>query len=184
MSLNKWMRDGAVLLLVVIVCYPAAAMAAIHIKLKLNTETNPPTLEVSSNPARCSGGPLDCIQVPKDSWHNLFFELDNACEPEGPQYKLSSFQIAMKDKDWPTASNPLPDFAADDFDADPNSGYINLGAAGNEKSNDRIKFKDKNKGDKDKGPYSVFYEITAKQCNAAGEAKLDPVIKNGGGGNP
>ena len=49
----------------------------------------------------------------------------------------------------------------------------------NSLSEDKIKIRDKNVG-----AYSVFYEITATGCNGSGEIKLDPAIRNGGGGNP
>lgn len=84
----------------------------------------------------------------------------------------------MQNKNWPTQTNPLPANVAGDFNADPYSGYV-MWDGNNSLSEDKIKIRDKNVG-----AYSVFYEITATGCNGAGKIKLDPVIRNGGSGNP
>jgi len=173
---NRWMRKSAIPVIAAVVCFPVVVMADAYIDLNASS---PSTLQVSSNSSPCPGEGLACINVPGGSSHHLFFDLKNACKQNGPQYKLSAFRLAMKDKDWPTASNPLPANVAGDFGADPNTGYVNWDAGNNSLSDDKIKLKDKNVG-----AYSVFYEITATGCNGAGEIKLDPVIKNGGGGNP
>jgi hypothetical protein len=65
---------------------------------------------------------------------------------------------------------------AGDFNADPNSGYV-MWIDQNSLTEDKIKIRDKNVD-----AYSVFYEITATECNGSGEIKLDPAIRNGGGG--
>jgi hypothetical protein len=84
----------------------------------------------------------------------------------------------MRNKDWPTQDNPLSSDVAGDFNADPNTGYIKWDGS-NSLGDDKIKIRNKNRT-----AYSVFYEITATECTGSGEIKLDPVIKNGGGGNP
>ncbi len=159
----------------VVACFPALALAAIHVDLAVDTATAPPSLQVTGNDAKCSGGALDCIQVSKGDSPNLYFDLAKACASGGPAYKLAQFRIAMAEKQWPTSTNPLPADAAEDFNADPNSGFINLTGGSNQLQDARIKFKDKNSS-----AYTVFYEITAKECNGEGEIKLDPSITNTG----
>lgn len=156
-------------------CFPALALAAIHVDLAVDSTTAPPSLHVIGNDSQCPGGALDCIQVSKGDSPNLYFDLDKACESGGPAYKLEQFRIAMAEKQWPSSSNPLPADAADDFNADPNSGLVNLAAGSNRLKDARIKFKDKNSS-----AYTVFYEITARECNGEGEIKLDPSITNTG----
>jgi len=156
-------------------CFPLAAMAAIHVKLAVDNDTS---LYVTQNDSQCANEPADCVEVAKGSSPNIFFELDNACQQGGPQYGLQQIRIAMASKDWPTSENPLPGYVADDFDADPTTGVINLipgNASENSQSDDRIKFKDKNSK-----AYTVFYEITAQQCAGTSTIVLDPSVKNGG----
>jgi hypothetical protein len=109
----------------------------------------------------------------------MFFDLDKACKQNGPNYKLSAFRLANANKEWPTADKPLRDEIVKDFNADPTTGYIKWDSNDNTLSDERIKLKNKNIK-----AYSVYYEITAVGCNGSGEIKLDPVIRNGGGGNP
>jgi hypothetical protein len=99
--------------------------------------------------------------------------------PGGPKYKLSAFRLAEAHKVWPTPGKPLNQDIADDFNADPTTGYINWNPPDTSLSDSRIKLKNKNIK-----AYSVFYEITATECNGTRQIKLDPVIKNGGGGTP
>ena len=84
----------------------------------------------------------------------------------------------MTEKDWPTTNNPLPDDVAEDFYADKDTGIVDL-AKGNHGWNDlsksRIKLKDKNSR-----AYTIFYEITARQCDGNGTILLDPMVRNGG----
>jgi len=178
MTTNRWTRNCEVLLLAGAVCFSPAAMAATHIELKASPDINPTHLEVVDNDSQCAGQKIDCIEVPEGSGHNMFFDLDKACNADGPKYKLSAFRLANADKDWPTEEKPLRDEIVKDFNADPNTGYI-IWNADNDLKDSRIKLKNKNIR-----AYSVYYEITATECNGTGEIKLDPVIRNGGGGNP
>lgn len=155
--------------------FPVVALAAVQVKLAVDESSVPARLYVTSNDAQCPGGPSDCIEVPRGSSDNLFFDLDNACKAGGPAYKLQQFRIAMAQKQWPSGSNPLPDYVASDFGADAYSGIINLYDGNNQLKDDRIKFKDNNEK-----PYTVFYEILAVACNGGGEARLDPSIRNTG----
>jgi hypothetical protein len=151
------------------------AVAAIQVELVVDTSTAPPTLQVVSNSSQCKGGPLDCIEVAKFTKPNIRFLLEDACEPDGPEYKLQQIRIGMVDKVWPTAANPLWDAVASDFNADADTGVIDLTAGKNKLGDDRIKFKNKNSAD-----YMVFYEITAQECTGAGTITLDPRIRNYG----
>jgi len=154
---------------------PAVADAAIYVQLEVSGGDS---LIVIGNGSQCANGPLDCIEVTKGSSPNLYFDLDKACKSGGPEYQLEQIRIAMADKDWPTAGNPLPDDVADDFYADKDTGVIDLvrGNHGwNKLSKDRIKLKDKNSRE-----YMVFYEITARQCDGNGTIVLDPMVRNDG----
>jgi hypothetical protein len=168
---TRWLAVAAL----TVAWFPAMAVAAIHVKLAVNGNTS---LYVTENDAQCPDGPLDCVEVAKGSSPNLFFELDNACMAGGPEYGLQQIRIAMAAKDWPTSSNPLPQYAVDDFNADPESGVIDL-VPGTDNENaqrdNMIKFKDKNSR-----AYTVYYEITARQCNGGGTIVLDPSVRNGG----
>jgi hypothetical protein len=178
MTRNRWTSNCEVLLLAATVCFSPAAMAATHLELKASPEINPTALEVVDNDSQCADGPIGCIEVPKGSSHNLFIDLDKTCKPDGTGYKLSAFRLANADKDWPTADKPLRDEIVKDFNANPNTGYINWDA-NNTLSDRRIKLKDNNIS-----AYEVYYEVTATVCTGTGEIKLDPAIRNGGGGNP
>ena len=151
--------------------FPAATMAAIHIELDVADGA----LYVSSNSGRCPDGRIDCIAVQKGDEPHLFFDLAKACKRDGPPYKLNRFRIAMKDKHWPTADNPLPANVASDFNADPSTGVVDLTAGENQLKDDRIKLKDRNNS-----AYTVYYEIQATGCDGSGEIVLDPAIRNTG----
>jgi len=179
MSKDRWIKNGAILAVVTILWIPAVATAATHVELKASPESNPTALEVIDNDSQCTGSDKTCIDVPKGSSHNMFFDLDKACKQGGPNYKLSAFRLAEAHKVWPTPAKPLRQDIADDFNADPTTGYIKWDTNDSTLSDARIKLKNKNIK-----AYSVYYEITATACNGAGEIKLDPVIRNGGGGNP
>jgi len=177
MKTNKNSTPWIAVAALAVACFPLAASAAVQVKLAVNDDTS---LYVTSNDSQCAGGPIDCIDVAKGSSPNLFFDLDNACKSGGPAYRLTQIRIAMASKDWPTSTNPLPQYVVDDFYADPNTGVIDLvgGDGGNNSlKDDRIKLKDNNQHT---NPYTVFYEITAQQCNGTGEIFLDPSVKNGG----
>lgn len=179
MSRDIWIRNAAVLLIAALVGFPAVAMAAIQVKLEASPQSNPTALGVTDNDSQCPGEDKSCIDVAKGSTPNMFFDLDKACKQGGPNYKLSAFRLAEASKDWPTPAKPLRQDIADDFNADPTTGYIKWGTNDSTLSDAQIKLKNKNTK-----AYSVYYEITATACNGAGEIKLDPVIRNGGGGNP
>ncbi len=175
----RWMKSGAVFFVVAIGGFPALAMAATHIELESTPQGNPTTLGVIDNDSQCPGVDMTCIDVPQGSSANMFFDLDKACKQGGPNYKLSAFRLADVNKVWPTPEKPLDKKVAADFNADPTTGYIKWDGNENTLSDQRIKLKNNNVQ-----AYSVYYEITAMECNGSGEIKLDPVIRNGGGGNP
>jgi len=179
MSRNRWMKSAAVFIVVAIVSFPALTMAATHVELEASPQSNPTSLGVIDNDSQCTGSDKTCIDVPHGSSANMFFDLDKACKQGGPNYKLSAFRLAEAHKVWPTPEKPLKQEIADDFNVDRTTGYIKWDANDNTLSDERIKLKNKNIK-----AYSVYYEVTATQCDGSGEIKLDPVIKNGGGGNP
>lgn len=159
-------------LLLLALCVSTPAMAAVQVDLEVNGSA----LLVTRNSAQCSGGPIDCIDVQHGTRPHLFFNLRGACGNNGPEYELTKFRIGMQDKVWPTSENPLPTDVADDFNANPETGYVDLNAGDNQLSNDKIKLKDNNSS-----KYSVYYEVTAAHCNGTPpDIHLDPQIRNGG----
>ena len=156
-------------------CFSQVAVAAIQVELVVDTSTTPPTLQVVSNSSACAGEPLDCISVAKFTKPNIRFLLEDACESDGPQYKLQQIKIGMIDKVWPSIGNPLWAAVASDFNASATTGIVDLSAGKNKLADDRIKFKNKNTAD-----YMVFYEIMAQQCAGSDKITLDPRIRNYG----
>jgi len=160
-------------------CFPQIVWGAIDLELVVNTSSPTPALEVVANSSPCPSNPdLSCIAVPRFSTPNIRFNLEDACQANGPDYKFDSIRITLVEKVWPTAADPLPSTVADDFFADRNTGVIDLvgGNGGKNKlTDDRIKFKNKNSNQ-----YTVFYEITAKECAGPGTITLDPSIVNTG----
>ena len=153
--------------------FSTLAMAAVQVGLQVSGSK----LVVISNNAQCAGGPIDCIDVQKGTKPNLFFNLNGACGNNGPDFKLTAFRIGVQNKVWPTPSTPLPADIAQDFHANPQTGYVDLGYGTNQLSGNKIKLKDNNGS-----PYSIYYEVTAAHCTdmTAQDIHLDPQIKNGG----
>jgi hypothetical protein len=153
--------------------FSTLAMAAVQVGLQVSGSK----LVVISDNAQCAGGPIDCIDVQKGTKPNLFFNLNGACGNSGPAYKLTAFRIGLQNKVWPTPSTALPTDVADDFGANPHTGYVNLSEGNNQLSDNKIKLKDKNGSE-----YTVYYEVTAAHCTdmTAPDIHLDPQIKNRG----
>jgi hypothetical protein len=147
--------------------------AAVQVDLAVNGSE----LVVTGNNAQCVGGPIDCIEVKQGTNPHMFFNLNGSCGNSGPAYKLTAFRIGLQNKVWPTSSNPLPENIAQDFSADPNTGYTDLHQGSNQLSGNKIKLKNHNSS-----AYLVYYEVTAAHCTdmTAPEIYLDPQIKNGG----
>lgn len=152
-------------------CAPTLATAAIHVELGVANSA----LYVISNDAKCPDEGIDCIQTTKGDEPDIFFDLAKACKDGGPQYRLSQFRIAMAEKQWPNPDYPLPAYAADDFNADPNTGIVDLTAGNNQLKDDRIKLKDSNSD-----VYTVYYEVQAVPCAGGDSIVLDPAIRNTG----
>ena len=171
---KKWPQLAIVLSFAFV---PHLAVAAIDVDLAVNTNLSPPILEIVGNSSKCPDRGLDCIEVAKYSQPNIRFNLEDACDTasSGPEYKLQEIRISMVDKVWPSSAFPLPPDVASDFNADGATGLVDLNAGKNKRTDDRIKFKNKNSKE-----YTIFFEITAQHCtNAAMPAiKLDPSIRN------
>lgn len=164
--------------IVLMVMLTANSAFAIQVDLAVDTDVNPPALKVISNSNPCDSGPgnSDCIEVAKGSQPHMYFNLKNACKANGPDYKLTKFRIAEKNKDWPSLQNPMNQEVAKDFCADQNSGYVELRNCRNQRKDDKLKLKNFNMKAVD-----VFYEITAEPCSGSGDAiYLDPIIRNKG----
>ena len=151
------------------------AVAAIQVELVVVTSTATPTLQVFSNSSQCAGGPLDCIEVAKFTKPNIRFLLEDACEPDGPDYGFTQIRIGMINKVWPTPANPLWADVASDFNADANTGVVDLTAGKNKLDDHVIKFKNRNSAN-----YMVFYEISGEECGGGATITLDPRIRNYG----
>ena len=169
-KLMNWTRYAVLL---AVFGFSTSAMAAVQVTLKVEGSK----LIVTGNNAQCAQGPIDCIDVQKGTNPHLFFNLNGACGNSGPAYKLTAFRIGRQNKVWPTPSTPLPDHIAEDFHANPQTGYVNLGHGNNQLSDNKIKLKDNNRSS-----YSVYYEVTAAHCTdmSASDIHLDPEIKNRG----
>ena len=159
--------------------FSTLVVAAIEVELALDDASNPTALVITSNDSQCNGSILDCIEVLKNDSPHLFFYLKNACKSGGPQYKLKTFKITQVDKAWPTAGNPLNLWVANDFYADPETGFVDLSAGKNKLKDGKIKLKNFNTRE-----YTIFYEISAKHCtdNTKADIYLDPEIRNKGKG--
>lgn len=149
------------------------AMAAVQVEL----EVKGLKMVVTGNNAKCVDGPIDCIDVKKGTKPNLFFNLNGACGNSGPAYKLAAFRIGLQNKVWPTPSTPLPENIAQDFNANPQTGYVYLGRDNNQVTDNKLKLKNHNSA-----AYTVYYEVTAAHCTdmTAPDIHLDPQIKNRG----
>lgn len=159
--------------------FSSSVHAAVQIDLVVDY-SNPtdPVLSVISNSKQCKGMGQGCIDIARYSKPNIRFNLEDACESGGPEYKLTGIRIGMVEKVWPTNTNPLPAVVATDFSADINTGVVDLTAGKNKLADDRIKFKNRNSH-----AYTVFYEISAKHCTdtTKPDIYLDPRIRNTGG---
>ena len=144
MQMSQLKKPGFCLVVFFGMFFSQVAVAAIQIELVVDTSTGTPTLQVVSNTSACAGGPLDCISVAKFTKPNIRFLLEDACEPDGSEYKLQQIRIGMVDKVWPTPANPLWAAVASDFHADADTGVVDLNAGKNKLADDRIKFKNKN----------------------------------------
>lgn len=173
MITKKMMNAVKPVMLLVAVGFSTTAVAAVQVDLKVNGSD----LSVTRNTAQCSGGPIDCIEVKFGTNPHLYFNLPGACGRNGPKYRLAAFRIGLKHKVWPSPASPLPAHIAEDFNANANTGYVNLHIPDNSVSDDKIKLKDHNRS-----AYTVYYDVTAAHCTAqtAHDIHLDPQIKNGG----
>jgi hypothetical protein len=161
--------------------FSTSVIAAVNVDLELDDPTTPTALVITANNSKCDGpiGPiLDCIKVAVGTKPHLFFKLKNACKKGGPQYKLSSFKVTQINKVWPTVLNPLNSWVANDFYADPKTGLVDFSAGYNKLKADGSMMKLKNFNSHE---YTVFYEISAKHCDATEpDIFLDPEVRNKG----
>jgi hypothetical protein len=175
-NIKNWMLFAVLLGLLL---FSTTATAKIEVVLGLDDPEDPTALEIITNNSKCDGAILDCIDVPPGNSPFIFFRLPNACGSgdDDPQYQLTSMRITLVEKIWPTVTSPLYSEVADDFKADPNTGYIDFGKGNNEKRKHKLKFKNDNSR-----AYTVFYEIAAKHCTDGSKPKiyLDPEIRNKG----
>jgi hypothetical protein len=162
-----------------VLLFSTVAIAKVEVELGLDDPEDPTALEIISNDSKCEGAILDCIDVTAGSSPFIFFRLPDACGTGGgdPQYKLSRMRITLIEKIWPTTAIPLYDEVADDFKADPDTGYIDFNNGNNKKRKHKLKFKNDNSH-----AYTVFFEIEAKHCtdNTKPALFLDPEIRNKG----
>jgi hypothetical protein len=170
MKIQHYPKAIACFLALSAICIPQLALAE---RIDIELQVSGTVISVTGNSKQCDGGPVDCIEVAKNSTPNMFFHLDDACQLNGPQYKLDAIRLSMV-KGVPTdPGNPLPAVVAQDFDTNAD-GRIKL--PGGQLKDEQIKFKNKNSRE-----YTVFYEIEAIPCSGGGAGiKLDPAIRNGG----
>lgn len=148
-------------------------------------------LKMGGSNVYCSLPKKNCIVTKKGAELDLDFKLFQACKSGGPKYKLSGMQLSMIQR-IPDPANPgqmikafgvynLPAIVMRDFDAVANGTikWGNTSGNNNKLQDDKIKIKDKNKGE-----YVVFFQIEASKCDAASPGPdtiyLDPRIENTG----
>ena len=120
------------------------AMAAkIKVELEVASSGGVDTLQVKNNGKPCdiNNDKDPCIDVAQGSSPFIIFDLPDACDEGGPNYKLANIRITMIDKDWPTPDDPLNKKVANDFKADPNTGIIQFDSGNNKKTPKKLKFK-------------------------------------------
>lgn len=159
----------------------SVAHGAVVVTLKVDESGTEPTLAVDNNTSPCTAGDTEdpCILVQHGTRPHMFFKLENACQgPSNPEYKLTDFRITMIDKVWPTAGSPLNGVVAADFNAVPETGFLDWSSKNNKIDKHWIKLKNFNSHE-----YTVFYEVTASPCKDDDEKDdiyLDPEIRNRG----
>jgi hypothetical protein len=159
----------------VALCSPA--WAAVNVTLEVDDSVNPPQLVVVNNNAQCSGGPIDCIEVAHGDQPHMFFRLNRACQPGGPEWGLSRFYVMQYEKNWPAA---LPSDIAQEFCANERTGEVSSSRCDNQARDNQLQIKNYNRSSR-----SVYYMVEAKHCTDSSRAPigLDPEIRNRGGGN-
>ena len=175
-NINNWILFAV---LPGVLLFSTTATAKIEVELELDDVDTPTALLIKANDSKCNGTILDCIEVKKGKRPYIIFKLPEACgaDDDDPQYKLVSMRITQVDKVWPTPKSPLYDVVVNDFKAHKETGIINFSAGNNQKTDKKLKFKNRNSSE-----YTVYYEISAKHCKdpTKPEIFLDPAIRNKG----
>jgi hypothetical protein len=140
-------------------------------------------LEIEDNDVKC-GNDKSCIKTNKGSELDVDFRLKQACNEDGPQYKLTAMQFSMVESEpdgsggtiKPFGKYPMPSSAISDFDLRSDGYVIWDGANNNKLADDKIKLKDKNET-----AYTIYFMIEAAHCaNSSEVIYLDPRIENTG----
>ena len=126
---------------------------------------------LSTNDNLCGPGEANgCIQMDQGRSDVIKYVLPgNFRCGDGGSWDISDVQLAMNDKAWGT---PLPDYVADDFDVNLQTGFLNdlrKGAAVDvQNGNNRA--------------YDIFYRVlaTCTDPDGPGQIELDPKIRNTG----
>lgn len=144
-------------------------------------------LEIESNDVKC-GNDKHCIQTNKGNYLDLDFDLDNACNNNGPAYRLSEMTFSMIQREPEAPGSKvmvkafgkyvMPAIVMSDFDTNPNG--IVRWTQPNQLMDHKIKLRNKNHGQ-----YVVFYQIRASKCpgsnvNGPEHIYLDPRVRNTG----
>ena len=142
MNINKKVMKSAILLL--------AAMGfnnpvwAVNLTLEIDDSMDPPRLTVVNNNSRCPGGPIDCIEVARGQQPHMYFRLNRACQPGGPEWGLSRFYVMEREKDWPSS---LKTGTADEFCAHPDTGEVDMNRCGNQARDNQLQVKNYNRNE-------------------------------------
>ena len=140
-------------------------------------------LEIEDSDVKC-GSDKNCIKTSKGSELDLDFKLKQACQENGPVYKLTDMQFSMVESEpdgaggtvKPFGKYPLPSIVTTDFNLNGDGKVIWNGANNNKLSDAMIKLKNRNDG-----KYVVFFQIEATHCtNPDDVIYLDPRIENTG----
>ena len=142
-------------------------------------------LDISDSDVKC-GNDLYCIKTTKGTHLDVDFRLKQACQENGPEYRLTGMQFSMIQ--WQPRRDGsggmekafgyyvLPAVVTGDFDTDAKGNVLWGGANNNKLSDAMIKLRNENRGE-----YVVFFQIEATHCTDPTKViYLDPRVENTG----
>lgn len=180
-------QNGVFLAVVATVLTASPPAFSAWVDLVIGGTASSPVLEIDDASDKCDND-KHCLQTQRGQSMDIDFRLKGACKEGGPAYRLSGMQLSMIQSQPDGAGGMrkafgyyvMPAIVTQDFDTQAD-GTLNFGNPGsNSLKDDKINVKNKNKG-----IYTVFYQITATKCpdidhSGPETIYLDPRIKNTG----
>jgi len=165
----------------------SSSVSGAFIDLKVSATGGDTVLEIDKNPISCHND-KNCIETNRGQKLDLDFRLTQACQPNGPEYRLTGMQFSMIQSEPDGSGNPvkafgkyvLPAIVTRDFDLDTqgkvlwkSSDYPNRR---NQINDQLINLKNENEG-----VYVVFFKVEATHCtDSSNIIYLDPRVENTG----